>query len=239
MYDDCVAELYKIPIQNLFIEKLEGTLEDLIDENIKEEVLLSLMYQVSFALTYLQKHYQFTHNDLHINNIMYLKTENKFIYYKYNNKYFKVPTYGYIFKIIDFGRAIFRYRNKVFMNDVFSNYGEAGGQYTHPSQVSFTIEKKEKKINPNYHFDLCRLSMTILEELDFQNYSDNIILFLHGLCKDKVGRSFCEMEDNFNLYKSIAKDACNCLPREIIMDKIFDKYRVKKNLFPRKSYYTL
>ena len=238
-FDDCIAKLLKIPIQLLFIEKLEGTLEDLLDEDIAEEVLLSCIFQISFALTYLQKHYQFTHNDLHINNVMFQKTESKYLYYKYNNIYFRVPTYGYIFKIIDFGRAIFKYRNKVYMNDVFSDYGEAGGQYTYPKQVQFTIERDREYIKPNYHFDLCRLSMTILEELNSKEYSEETLKFLNHMCKNSCDISFCDMPDDFYLYKSIAKDACNCLPREIIMNDIFKSYRIKKKLFPRKSYYTL
>ena len=238
-FDDCIAKLLKIPIQLLFIEKLEGTLEDLLDEDIKEEVLLSCIFQISFALTYLQKHYEFTHNDLHINNVMFKKTESKYLYYKYNNIYFRVPTHGYIFKIIDFGRAIFKYRDKVYMNDVFSDYGEAGGQYTYPKQVQFTIERDREYIKPNYHFDLCRLSMTILEELKGKEYSDESLKFLNHMCKNSCDISFCDMPDDFYLYKSIAKDACNCLPREVIMNDIFKSYRIKKKLFPRKSYYTL
>ena len=105
--DDYVAIIKDIPLQQLYIEKLEGTLEDLLDEKIEEEVLLSCFFQISFALTYLQKHYQFTHNDLHINNVMYIETTTKYLYYKYNNIYYRVPTHGKIFKIIDYGRAIF------------------------------------------------------------------------------------------------------------------------------------
>ena len=51
---------------------------------------------------------------------MYTSTKLEYIYYKLNNIYFKVPTYGKIFKIIDFGRAIITYNNKVYMNDVYS-----------------------------------------------------------------------------------------------------------------------
>ena len=223
----------------LFIEKLEGTLEDLLDENIDEETLTSCIFQISFALTYLQKHYHFTHNDLHINNVMFLKTESKYLYYKYNNLYYRVPCHGYIFKIIDFGRAIFTYHNKVYMNDVFSNYGEAGGQYTHPDQVKFKIERERRYINPNYHFDLCRLSMTIIEELDSDRYSEKFLKFLNHMCTNNCDLSFCDMPDDFYLYKSIARDACNCLPREIITNDIFKSYRIKKKLFPRKSFYTV
>tara|TARA_B110000967_G_C18739008_1_gene486710 strand:+ start:148 stop:822 length:675 start_codon:yes stop_codon:yes gene_type:complete len=223
----------------LFIEKLDGTLEDLLDENILEEVLLSCIFQVSFALTYLQKYFLFTHNDLHINNVMFIKTENKYLYYKYNNIYYRVPTHGYIFKIIDFGRAIFKYKNKVFMNDVFSAHGEAGGQYSHPPQVSFMIEEEKEYVRPNFHFDLCRLSMTILEEIQPDNYSEYMINFLNKMSQNHLGMSFCDMNDDFNLYKSIAREACNCLPREIILQNIFKEYRIKKKLFPRKSFYTV
>ena len=238
-FDDCIAKLLNIPIQLLFIEKLEGTLEDLLYDNIKEEILLYCVFQISFALTYLQKNYQFTHNDLHINNIMFKKTENKYLYYKYNNIYFRVPTHGYIFKIIDFGRAIFRYRNKLYMNDVFNDYGEAGGQYNYPNQVQFSKERKRDNIKPNYHFDLCRLSMTILEELNDKEFSKEILVFLNHMCTNNCDISFCDMPDDFYLYKSIAKDACNCLPREVIMNDIFKSYKIKKKLFPRKSYYTI
>jgi len=238
-YDDCIAKITKIPIQMLFIEKLEGTLEDLIDDKITEEVLLSCIFQISFALTYLQKHFYFTHNDLHINNIMFVKTESKYIYYKYNNLYYRVPTLGYVFKIIDFGRAIFKFRNKIFMNDVFSSHGEAGGQYTYPSQIPFMIENNKETVIPNFHFDLCRLSMTILEELNQTDYSEETLQFLHKMCKNQLEMSFCDMNDDFYLYKSIAKDACNCLPREIIINPIFKQYRIKKKLFPRKSFYTV
>jgi hypothetical protein len=237
--DDYIAILKDIPLQLLCIEKLEGTLEDLIDDNISEELLLSCFFQISFALTYLQKHFEFTHNDLHINNIMYSNTDTKYLYYKMNNIYYRVPTHGKIFKIIDFGRAIFKYKNKVFMNDVFSKLGEAGGQYSYPSQVDFICEKEKEIIKPNPHFDLCRLSMTILEEIDPNTYSDEIIDFFINLCDDGRDGNFCNMRDDFKLYMNIAKYACNSLPREIILHNIFKDYRVKKNVFPRKSYYTL
>ena len=88
-------------------------LEDIKD--IKTDVILSCIFQISFGLNYMQKHYSFTHNDLHINNIMYTSTSKTFLYYKYNNIYFKVPTYGYLFKIIDFGRSIFNFHNRLFL----------------------------------------------------------------------------------------------------------------------------
>ena len=77
--DDYIAHIKHIPLQLLFIEKLEGTLEDLLNDNYSDNLLISCLFQITFALTYLQKHYLFTHNDLHINNIMYQTTEKKIL----------------------------------------------------------------------------------------------------------------------------------------------------------------
>ena len=63
-------------------------------------------------ITY-QKLFNMTHNDLHTNNIMYINTDKKHLYYKINNKHYKVPTFGKIFKIIDFGRAIYTFRSNL------------------------------------------------------------------------------------------------------------------------------
>ena len=240
--DDFIAHIKNIPIQLLFIEKLEGTLEDILNgSDYNDNILISCLFQISFALSYLQKYYSFTHNDLHINNIMFKETDKKFLYYKVNNIYYRIPTFGKLFKIIDFGRAILTFKKKVFMNDVFSNHSEAGGQYTYPNQVQFIEHKKQSEsISPNYNFDLCRLSMTILDELPEEMIENKDLLsLLIKLCQDKNGASFRDMDDDFRLYISIAKDACHALPKNIIQNQIFKKYRVPKKQFPKKSFYSL
>ena len=165
--DDYICNLFDIPCQYLFIEKLEGTMEDLFKEDMNPLLIISGLFQVIFAIGLLQKQFDFTHNDLHINNIMFKETNKKFLYYKWNNQYFRIPTYGKIFKIIDFGRAIFTFRNKTFFNDVFSKYGEADGQYTYPvpTIANFSQNKYSEKILPNLSFDICRLNTTIIDVL--------------------------------------------------------------------------
>ena len=79
-------------------------------------------------ITY-QKIFDFTHNDLHTNNIMYQKTERTFINYKYNNVYYRVPTYGKIYKIVDFGRAIYKYKGNIICSDSYAIDGDAHTQY--------------------------------------------------------------------------------------------------------------
>ena len=238
--DDFICKFKDIPVQYLFIEKLEGTLEDFLQEDINYELIISSLFQIIFALAYLQKHYQFTHNDLHINNIMYKKTETSYLYYKYNNIYFRIPTFGYIFKIIDFGRSIFTFKNKVFFNDSFSKYGEAEGQYHYPipNIMLYKKNKYELDIQPNYSFDMCRLSTTILDEIDNGNLE--LYQFLMNIVIDKNGNNIFEtMTESFDLYVNIAKNACNGVPHELIHDDIFQKYRIKKKVFPKRDYYCM
>jgi hypothetical protein len=245
--NDYIANFKDFPIIHLFIETLDGTLEDIIQNEMNLELLRSCLFQVTFALIYLQKHYYFTHNDLHINNIMYIKTDKPFLYYKYNNQYFKIPTFGKLFKIIDFGRSIFTFRKKTYMNDVFSKYGEAEGQYTHPPQVSFLKTEYKDMVYPSYHFDLCRLAITMIDEIRYnhdddledEEYYQNFLDFLKFLVTDKNGTRLDKEKDNFDLYIKISRDACNCLPREVIVNPFFHCYRVKKKQFPKSTYYSV
>ena len=239
--DEFVSNFKNMPVQYIFIEKLEGTLEDFLIEDINIELIRTCLYQITYALLYLQKYYKFTHNDLHINNIMYKKTDKTYLYYKFNNKYFRVPTHGYLFSIIDYGRCIFEYKNKIYYNDVFSKYGEAEGQYTYPiPNINLYKSKKyEEKIYPNYSFDMCRLSTTILEELDnLHIHNTELRDFLNGIVIDSNNNNlYINKTENFDLYINIAKYACNGKPNTLILNDYFNKYTIIKKLFPIKNYY--
>lgn len=249
--DIIIAELKSCPTICLFIEKLDGTLDEIIEESLCLDEIKSCYFQVAFSLAYLQKFYEFTHNDLHVSNIMYSKTDKKYIYYKYNNIYFKVPTYGKIFKIIDFGRSIISFKKKIFMNDAFSKYGEADGQYKYSSSIPFM--KYSKGNDPSYFFDLCRLSITILDEVR-DNYEDEIdekydekivkkyddlMEFLKYTTTDMNNKRLDKQDDDFSLYINISKYAKNSLPRDILINDFFKDYRVKKSQFPIKTCYSL
>ena len=244
--NDYIVILEKLPVQLFFIEKLQGTLEDLLTtiEDLNIEVILSCIFQVSFALMYLQKHYEFTHNDLHINNVMFTPTNKTFLYYKFNNIYYKVPTHGYLFKVIDFGRSIFTFHNRLFFNDTFEKHGEAEGQYSKPfNKLSFQ-EKENTPIKQNFNFDLCRLAITILDVCEFNkniNYGSKqaFVDFIYNLTLTDKCESLYDLEDDFNMYVAISKYASNALPTNTIQNIIFNNYRIKKKDFPKKSYYAL
>ena len=133
------------------------------------------------------------------------------------------------------------------MNDCFSQYGEAEGQYVYPPQVNFLHKQSETMVCPSYYFDLCRLAMTMIDEIrynhddelededDYQDFLD----FLKFLSTDKDGVRLDKEEDNFDLYIKIAKYAKNTLPREVITNNFFKEYRIKKKNFPKSTYYSV
>ena len=153
---------------------------------------------------------------------MFKETNLEYLYFQFYDTYFKIPTYKKITKIIDFGRAIFNYKTKLFFSDVFKKDGDAEGQYSYPYSNSL----KNCKIKPNYSFDLSRLATTIIEHFDDED--SEIYKLLKLWCMDKYGNFLVENEDSFDLYRIIAKNVISAVPKKQINKKIFKRFIVEK-----------
>ena len=120
----------KFPVHMIFLEKMESTLDQhMMNNEISVNEWKSILFQIIIQLYTYQKLFQFTHNDLHTNNIMYQPTEKKHIIYHIDSHYYKVPTYGKIYKIIDFGRAVYSFKGKRYCSDSYEKNGDAHTQY--------------------------------------------------------------------------------------------------------------
>ena len=218
------VKLKNFPVQINMIEMLDGTLDNYIDKtdnNISETEWKSIIFQICFGLSVAQKEYDFVHNDLHSSNIMFKNTNKQYLYFNFKGNYFRIPTFGKITKIIDFGRATFKVKNKIFFSDVFKKNGDAEGQYTFPYHNSI----KNCKIKPNKSFDLSRLSTTIIE-----HFQPNSAIFnlLKLWASDKYGNFLMNYEDDFNLYKIIAKNVVSAVPKNQINKMIFKEFLIQK-----------
>lgn len=157
------ASFSNVPIQVTVMEKHEGTLYELMKAHEDKEKHLAWLTQVIFALAYAQRNFGFVHNDLHSNNVMYVRTSKEYLYYSWNGFFYKVPTYGFLIKLIDFERAVLSVKlvgmkePKFFMSDHFSVDDEAGGQYNYPPFYN----PKYPEIKPNPSFDLVRLATSL------------------------------------------------------------------------------
>jgi len=158
---------------------------------------------------------------------MYNKTKQEFIFYKYANKIYKVPTYGKIYKIIDFGRSIYKVKGRVFCSDSFKQGGDAATQYnTEPY-----FDEKKPRLEPNYSFDLCRLACSIydyiIDDMEDANSFKSIIL---DMCKDDNGINLLyksngvERYPDFKLYKMIARFVHNHTPQKQLERPEFKQY---------------
>lgn len=153
-----------VPVITTVMEKCEGTFYDLLKIHAdKPEHHAAWVAQMVFALAYAQRNYGLVHNDLHGNNVMYVKTDQSHMYYKHTGTCYKVPTFGYLLKIIDFDRATFSLRltgmkePKMFVSSQFQADDEAAGQYN----IEPFLNAEHPRIPPNPNFDLCRFATSM------------------------------------------------------------------------------
>ena len=196
------------------------------------------------ALCQIQSLWAMTHNDLHSNNILWTPTEKEFLYYKTRDgRFWKVPTYGKLFRIIDFGRAIYTHNDILCISDDYWPENDAGTQYN----FGPLYNPSHPRAYPNPSFDLCRLAVSILEALyleipenklnasvlsretgriQHETVSDLFNVMWEWVIDDD-GRNVLwdtdqsERYPGFNLYTVIAQKVKGAVPREQLDKKPF------------------
>lgn len=243
-YESDEEEIYvtipQFPIEIICMEKCDNTFDDLIiSNNLKDEEWYSAFMQIIMILITYQKAFSFTHNDLHTNNVMYNDTNKKYIYYCYNKKYYKVPTFGRIFKIIDFGRSIYKFNKKLFCSDSFKNGEDAATQYnTEPY-----FNEKKPRLEPNYSFDICRLACSIfdyvIDDMSQVKNCNPLQKLIVEWCLDDNGinvlykNNGVERYPDFKLYKMISRYVHNHTPQLQLNRPEFNKFIINKINLPK------
>lgn len=230
-----VARLADFPINMIGLECYIDTLDSYISEcDIDNDEMTCIMLQVIFTLIGYQKAFNFVHNDLHTNNIMYIPTEYDYIFYKYEGKNYKVKTYGKIWKIIDYGRATYQFNGERMFSSSFGPKGDAATQYNCEPYYN----PKKKPVDINYSFDLCRLACSLYEDLFGDDVVDrrdlnpieNVIV---DWCLDYKGRNVFiknngeERYEDFKLYKMIARTVHDHVPKNQLSRDIFSQHITK------------
>jgi hypothetical protein len=227
------------PVSAIMLEKCDNTLDSLMmgEEEMSDGEWKSALMQVIMTLITYQKVFGFTHNDLHTNNVMFVHTDKTHVYYLFNKKYYRVPTYHRIFKIIDFGRAIYKYKGRLICSDSFSATGDAATQYN----IEPYFNDKKPRLEPNFSFDLSRLGCSI-----FDYFIDNIgdvakVCKTNAVAKlivewvtDDQNRNILyktngeERYPDFKLYKMIARSVHKHTPQAQLLKPMFVDYEVPK-----------
>jgi hypothetical protein len=270
------AVLPNFPAQLTLIERCDGTMDDLMEDEVdetatpdmretKEQRWTAWIFQVVAALAAAQQAYDFVHNDLHTNNIMWCGTGETHLYYHVQgaaggDRFYRVPTYGRIFKIIDFGRATFRPpavgpAGRLWIPDAYAPGADAAGQYN----CGQYFEQGKPKVQPSKSFDLCRLAVAMLDTLweeapeakeprkvltkepgRTQHETTSPLWNLMWLwLTDRHGKNILKGPDDmerypeFDLYCAIARDANNAIPSQQITLPLFDSaFRCRRKDIP-------
>jgi hypothetical protein len=254
------ADIQQFPVMMIFTEVSEGTMDDLLDDFEEvgckpgtkswEQIWKAWIFQILSALSTAQSLFGFTHNDLHTNNVVWAKTDKKFLVYKRRSgEHFKVPTYGKIFRIIDFGRAIFKLNDHLFYSDDFKKGNDAAEQFN----FGELYDPKEPEVHPNPSFDLCRFTVSIFEslfpesppirkggkilseepDLTVRETESDLynLLWSWLLCDDGhnvlMDPDGSERYPDFDLYKVITSQVHNAVPCEQFEKDLFKCFRVK------------
>jgi hypothetical protein len=188
------------------------------------------------ALSVYQKYVKFCHNDLHTNNIVWVPTSESHLYYKaQDGQTFKVPTYGKLFKLIDFGRATCEVGDLKIMSSDFAPGQDAYGQYNWGPFA----DPEEDEVAPNPSFDLCRLAVALFghfcneEEAPRHDDDSDLLKLLWSWMIDDEGESVLIDEDGlerfpgFDLYIHIGRAVHGAVPGAQFNQKPFSQFKWK------------
>ena len=236
--DQIDGTIIDYPVEIIAQEVCNNTLDHLMKtQDITIPIWRSILMQIIMNLLVYQKAFNFTHNDLHTNNVMYVNTDREFINYKVDGKYYKVPTFGKIFKIIDFGRAIYRYKGNTICSDSYHPSGDAATQYNcHPY-----FNSKKPRLDPHYGFDLCRLACALYDDLVDENQPNPLSDIVKEWCTDDNGKNILyktngvERYPDFKLYKMIARTVHNPTPKAQLRNDFFSIYETAHKRINKKT----
>jgi hypothetical protein len=231
------ATIDEFPVNMVFLEACRETLDDYtLHNDVSQTEWSAIFMQIVMTLTLYQEKFYFIHNDLHNSNIMYVDTNKKYLYYKYNDIHYKVPTFGKIWKIIDFGRAIYKFKGTVVFSDSFSTIGDASTQYN----CEPYLNPKKSIVPPNFSFDLCRLACSLYDYFDEMEDMGDIQALIEDWVKDDKGRNILykmngdERYPEFKLYKMITRKVHHTIPKDQLSRPIFSQYSISKKNIKKK-----
>jgi hypothetical protein len=226
---DIFVTLDKFPVTLIAMEKCDDTLDSLIEKGYFEtdEMWFAMLLQIIMTLIVYQKAFTFTHNDLHTNNVMYIETDLEYIEYIYNKVKYRVPTFGKIFKVIDFGRSIYKVNDTLLCSDSYDVKGDANSQYNFEP----FFNSKNNRVIPNPSFDLCRLATSMLDFLiERPTKNPDVITLIEEWCQDDKGKNVLyktngeERYPEFKLYKMIARNVNNHTPQNQLTRDCFTSF---------------
>lgn len=215
--------------QTIWMEFLAQSMYDVLKSSSDHRVWWSALFQVIATLCVAQKKYDFVHNDLHSKNVRVKPVPEKTkIYYETDDGVIlEVPTFGFLFVIIDFGRSFIRLDEDGLVSSVFYNHGECSTIPCDNMSIdiirlisslddTFKVIKSstERQIIREFAREVCRMEdgndyLQLLRLAPREKFNHMIEVFPRKFCKDGIPKRI--VPKFYSLYR-IDKIPANIVP---------------------------
>ena len=206
----------------ILYEYIEGTsLSRLIRSHLIKDVnIMSIIKQVLLSLCIAQREYDFTHYDLHTDNILVMSCDNdtSFLYVINEANQFLIPSYGYYPVIIDYGYSYTKNLNNLpFWNTLkFSDVGICPNQPNFLHDIKRFIVSVSRLFIKYKHTPSSMITKRIISNLfydiDELNYKSGLVPYNnHEIMLNYVSNLNCDKSILFKSYMVYCLDILQSL----------------------------
>jgi hypothetical protein len=219
-------EYRDFPCYLLMCEKADTDIDLLYDiGKLDETHFNSIVFQIYAAIFCAISIFGLKHNDLHLSNVMLSRTKQKYLYYYYKGDYYRIPTFGYIVRIIDWGRGTYEFDGNQGYNHIFTTEYDCFDQYRY------------KRMN---HSGLEPILPSRQKWTDIVMITHNILNAWKGFRNTELGKSmkkWIENKDgvpldidefNWEIYCGVTQHTYNVQPHHILQHRSFRAFVVKQ-----------
>lgn len=236
--DDILLEFSNVPAYLIVTEYSKCSIDYLLDnKKINYDIIRSAVFQIVAAIVTMHAVFGIKHNDLHFGNIMVEPTKKTFLYYQFNNTYYKIPTYGYLFKIIDWGRATYLFNDLKGDNSVFTGPGECFEQYVYKRANTRGLQTID--IHSNHWSDITMFCHSALYEYKDILKGTQLARLLEKQITTR-DKSVIEIRQfDWELYTEISEKTIDIYPRNIFTNRVFSDFKTKKPKDAKEAVYRI
>jgi hypothetical protein len=134
-------DILKNVSQMIWMEYIPYNMCKLLQSSVDYRVWWSALFQANASILAARFHMSMQHNDCGCHNFRATKVPyDAALYYQDDSgRYYRVFTYGYIFKMTDFGRALVEIRGKTYVSSEFDAFGDCPNSI--PDNTSFDLHR--------------------------------------------------------------------------------------------------
>lgn len=218
---DIILEKKQCPVYLLALEKLDFGMETIKELCVLDDVFFrAILFQIYAAIFTMFSVFGIKHNDLHIGNIMFMVTDAPFVYYKLGENIHKIPTNGFIIKIIDWGRGTYKHNLYEGKNSIFNKRAEC------ENQMIFTRINKESYENYMWS-DIVIITQNLLFNFPEIKSYRKLFMFMKKILRTSSGCNISTRTFNWETFEQISKNNFNIDPTVIINHPIFKLFKTK------------